>query len=248
MASSKILNSFKVCDIRVLILVALSGVVWGVGTILGPVVGGALAESSASWRWAFYLNLCVAAACAPVYLFLVPSFKPREGSRVIDLVADYDFVGTILSVGALITLFMAVNFGGTLYAWDSGRIIALFVVSAILFIVFGVQQTMCVATTPTTRLFPVQFLKNFNAMLLFISTAAINCACFIPIYYIPLYFQFTRNDGAIDAAVRLLPYISVLSFAILANGHFMGQLRYYQPWYILGGLLTLIGSVLMCKS
>lgn len=165
-----------------------------------------------------------------------------------DLVADYDFVGTILSVGALITLFMGVNFGGTLYAWDSGRIIALFVVSGLLFIIFGVQQTMCVATTPTTRLFPVQFLRNFNAVLLFVSTAAINCACFIPIYYIPLYFQFTRNDGAIDAAVRLLPYISVLSFAILANGHFMGQLRYYQPWYILGGLLTLVGAVLMCKS
>lgn len=211
-------------------------------------VGGALAESSASWRWAFYLNLCVAAACAPVYVFLVPSFKPRKDSRTIDLVASYDFVGTIVSIGALVTLFMAVNFGGTLYPWDSGRTIGLFVASGILFAAFGVQQTLCVATTPTTRLFPVQFLKNFDAVKLFISTAAINCACFIPIYYIPLYFQFTRNDGAIDAAVRLLPYISVLSAAILANGHFMGQLRYYQPWYIAGSVLTLVGGVLLCES
>ena len=27
------------------------GVVWGIGTILGPVIGGAFADSSATWRW-----------------------------------------------------------------------------------------------------------------------------------------------------------------------------------------------------
>lgn len=27
------------------------GVVWGVGTVLGPIVGGAFTDSSASWRW-----------------------------------------------------------------------------------------------------------------------------------------------------------------------------------------------------
>ena len=30
---------------------ALCGLVWGVGTILGPVVGGAFASSGATWRW-----------------------------------------------------------------------------------------------------------------------------------------------------------------------------------------------------
>lgn len=28
-----------------------TGVVWGTGTILGPVIGGAFADSSATWRW-----------------------------------------------------------------------------------------------------------------------------------------------------------------------------------------------------
>ena len=30
---------------------ALGGLVWGTGSILGPVVGGAFADSSATWRW-----------------------------------------------------------------------------------------------------------------------------------------------------------------------------------------------------
>ena len=33
------------------------GVTWGIGAVLGPVVGGAFATSAATWRWAFYINL-----------------------------------------------------------------------------------------------------------------------------------------------------------------------------------------------
>lgn len=30
------------------------GIVWGLGCILGPLIGGAFADSSATWRWSFY--------------------------------------------------------------------------------------------------------------------------------------------------------------------------------------------------
>jgi MFS family permease len=193
--------------------------VWGIGIILGPVVGGAFVESRATWRWAFYINLCVAALFAPIYLWGIPSWKPRKGERTVNLIREFDIIGSILVVGAIITGIMAIQFGGTLYAWNSGTTIALFVLSGVLFIIFGLQQTYTVLTNTTNRMFPIQFMRNFNAVLLFMVAAAINTSGFIPIYYIPLYFQFTRGDDAIQAAVRLLPLIFVLSASILANGH-----------------------------
>ena len=36
--------------------VGLTGLVWGIGTVLGPIVGGAFTDSSAGWRWAFYIK------------------------------------------------------------------------------------------------------------------------------------------------------------------------------------------------
>lgn len=39
--------------------ISLMGVTWGVGAVLGPVVGGAFSSSSATWRWSFYINLWV---------------------------------------------------------------------------------------------------------------------------------------------------------------------------------------------
>lgn len=64
--------------------------------------------------------------------------------------------------------------------------------------------------------------------------------------YIPVYFQFSRGDSAIEAAVRLLPLIILLSASILASGFFMGKVGYYFPWYFIGSALALAGNVLLC--
>ncbi|KAL7907494.1 major facilitator superfamily domain-containing protein [Trichoderma velutinum] len=223
------------------------GLIWGIGTVLGPVIGGAFAESKATWRWAFYINLCVAALFAPVYIWLIPSFKPRPGVKVASLLREFDFLGTILSVGAIMSLFMAINFGGALYAWGSGQTIALFVTSSVLFLGFGIQQHLSLFSSVTARIFPCQFLRNFNAVLLYICASAINTSAFVPIYYIPLYFQFTRGDDAIKSAVRLLPMIVTLSALILCSGHLMSRFSYFQPWYTVGSLLTVIGGALLYR-
>ncbi|ROW17640.1 hypothetical protein VPNG_00856 [Cytospora leucostoma] len=221
------------------------GLFWGIGIILGPVVGGAFSQSSATWRWAFYINLCIAGVFAPVYLFWIPSFKPRAGTKSAQLLREVDIVGSILSIAGIMTLIMAMNFGGTTYSWNSGQTIALFVVTGIIWIVFAIQQAFTIFTTTTQRVFPVHFLKNWNAVLLFISMSAVNTAGFIPIYYVPLYFQFSRGDDAIGAAIRLLPLIIVLSACILANGHLMSRFNYFQPWYVFGSILTIVGGVLL---
>jgi hypothetical protein len=160
---------------------------------------------------------------------------------------NFDVLGAALSIGTILCLVMAINFGGTLYAWNSGQIIALFSVAGVSFIIFAIQQRFAWFTTTSDRMFPVHLLKIVEADLLFVAAAGCNAAGFIPIYYIPVYFQFTRGDTALEAAVRLLPLIILLSAAIMANGHFMSKLGYYQPWYLVGGALAFVGNVLLCK-
>lgn len=50
--------------------VGSTGLTWGLGTVLGPIIGGAFSDSSATWRWAFYINLVIGAVCAPVSLLV----------------------------------------------------------------------------------------------------------------------------------------------------------------------------------
>ncbi|CUS08910.1 unnamed protein product [Tuber aestivum] len=225
--------------------IGATGLTWGLGTVLGPVVGGAFSESSATWRWAFYINLLIGAVFAPVYVVLLPSADPQPNTPYVARTKQLDWLGVVLNIGSFVSLIMAINFGGTLYAWDSAQEIALFVVGGILIIAFAVTQAYSVLTTPEQRLFPGEFLREPFLVLLFAMMAAASTAIFVPTYYIPLYFQFVKGDTALEAAVRLLPFIIIMVFFCIVNGGAMSKTGYYAPWYLFGGAMVLIGGALM---
>ncbi|CAJ2505539.1 Uu.00g129330.m01.CDS01 [Anthostomella pinea] len=223
---------------------SFSGATWGLGTCLGPVVGGAFEK--VTWRWGFYINIVIGGFFLPVYLFLLPSLDPLPPSTTFKQRGKhFDFVGTALFAASVLCLVLAINFGGVLYAWNSGSTIALLVVGILAFIAFVIQQSYSWLTTPTERIFPGQLLHIREATFLFISSICTNIAIFVPIFYIPIYFQFTRGDNALDAAVRLLPLIFTVTFAMIANGFLMARWGYYFPWYIAGTAVGLVGNVLL---
>lgn len=223
-----------------------SGITWGAGTVIGPILGGAFVKIT--WRWAFFFNLCVGGALLPVWLFLLPSTDPQPGKSYKSRLQNFDVYGTILVIGATTTLTIAINFGGNLWDWRSGQSIALFVVAGVCMAFFVIQQAYRWGTDSKNQLFPIQLLGNKDAVLLFVISAACDGAAFVPIYYIPLYFQFTRGDSAIISSFRSLPYIVTEVAMILGNGFFMSYSGHWRPWYIGGALLATVGGICMCKS
>lgn len=185
----------------------------------------------------------------PIYLFLLPNPDPRPGVSRSARLKSIDFIGAVLVIGAIVSFAMGINFGGIIYAWNSGSEIALFVVAFVLFVVFGLQQAFCIGVAKENRLFPVEFLmggwSQRTPLIMFITTAAGGTCIFLPVYFLPLLFQFTRGDSAIQAAVRLLPFICVLVLFIVVQGITLSLNGFYMPWFLAGGLITIAGSVLM---
>ncbi|KAK7417640.1 Efflux pump dep3 [Neonectria punicea] len=108
-----------------------STAMWGVGTVLGPVIGGAFAESKATWRWGFYINLVVGAIFAPAYLFLFPDINPRLDLSPIQKLKSMDWPMTAVFLAGSAILTMAISFGGTLYSWNSPPEISFWVLSGV---------------------------------------------------------------------------------------------------------------------
>jgi hypothetical protein len=176
---------------------------------------------------------------------MLPNKDPRSGISLMDRAREMDYVGSVLTIGAFVSGIMAVSFGGVTYQWNSGQTIGLFCCSGILFTLLGLQQVYAIFTTTSRRVFPVEFFKSRTMLILFAMTAAGGTAIFVPIYMIPIFFQFTRNDTALEAGVRLLPFIVLMIFAVIGNGAILSTYGYYMPWYTLGGLLCLTGGALM---
>lgn len=224
----------------------LSGIpaVWGTGSILGPVVGGAFAQSSVGWRWAFWINLLVAAVSAPAMLLCLPNINPCDLPLAKKLRMQ-DWIGITILCGGGACFAMAVSFGGTVYPFDSGSEIALWVMTIVSLIAFILVTIYHPGVAAGNRLYPFHFMKQMELNILqyhlFIGAGAM----FMTLYYVPLIFQFTRLDGPLDAAVRVLPFICMVVCFGFLNGAFMPKFGYYMPWYIFGDAMILIGSSLM---
>ncbi|PTB42525.1 hypothetical protein M441DRAFT_79211 [Trichoderma asperellum CBS 433.97] len=221
------------------------GLAWGFGSILGPVIGGAFSDSSATWRWAFYINLPLAALMSPVYLFIFPSFRPNKEKTILQSLKTIDAVGAVLNAVLFVLFMLVLTFGGATWAWGSGRTIAAWVVWGVSSVMFILQQTFFIFTDAESRLLPLHLLKSRALVLVCVGTATSATVVGVTIYYIPLLFQFTRNDSALQAAVRLLPFIVFFIFFIMVAGGSLPVVRRYNLYYILGGALVVTGGALL---
>jgi EmrB/QacA subfamily drug resistance transporter len=96
--------------------------VWGVSAVLGPVLGGSLAQY-ASWRWIFVINLPVGA----VSLTMIGRFLHERVARARHRV---DVLGAVLILIAAGSLVFGLLQGGVAWGWLSPPGVAVFAVSA----------------------------------------------------------------------------------------------------------------------
>ncbi|ORY15325.1 major facilitator superfamily-domain-containing protein [Clohesyomyces aquaticus] len=220
------------------------GIIWGLGCILGPIIGGAFADSPATWRWAFYINLILFGLCSPVYFFVIHSHVPRPGEPVLKRLRELDWLGMLLNAGMYTTFVIGFAIGGTLWRWSDARTIATIIFFSVLLILFILQQYFTVLTTPEARIFPTRFLKSRTFLLLYVAQSCVQTALAIPIYYIPLIFQFARSESSIGSSLRLLPLVIVNIVTVFLNGALLPKMGYYMPWYFVSGVFNTVGGAL----
>ncbi|KAF8867337.1 hypothetical protein BDZ45DRAFT_700256 [Acephala macrosclerotiorum] len=82
-----------------------------------------------------------------------------------------------------------------------------------------------------------------------IATIATGIAQFAPIFHVPLFFQFTHRDTGLQAVVRLMPFIILNIFFIMAQGIEMPFVGYTSAPAIYGySVLIAIGTDLVAQT
>ncbi|KAI1876882.1 uncharacterized protein JN550_000954 [Neoarthrinium moseri] len=116
-----------------------------VGSVLGPVIGGAIVTRS-TWRWAFWINLPV---CALTLAVMVPFLRisSRRSPSWVHSVSRIDYLGNTVFVGSITSILIGLVQGGVVYPWKSWQ--------TILPIVLGFSQLSASALTSGLNILPI---------------------------------------------------------------------------------------------
>ncbi|PVI01514.1 putative efflux pump antibiotic resistance protein [Periconia macrospinosa] len=219
------------------------GMAWSLGTVLGPVIGGAFADSSATWRWAFYINICIAALSMPACIWLVPPVPQSTLYKRIQRIKRLDYLGTVLFLGGVVATVMVLGFGGAEYDWKSGQMIGLYVAVVAIWAAFSIQQGFNLFTVD--RIFPAQFVTSWEMITLFSWNAIAISNIVVTIYSLPLFFQFAYGDSSLKSALYTLPFVFSAVASAGAGGAGFSKYPVYMHWFAGASALMLISNGLL---
>lgn len=211
------------------IFTGLINTVYSLASVVGPILGGALTQSS-TWRWCFYVNLPIAAASAAVILFLFhpPPPGPRTKVPLREKVSHMDPGGIVLVLAALVCFTRAVEVAGIHRAWGSGEVIGLFVGSGVALVVFVVSQYLqgdhALLVSRLVRQRGVWVSMGFG----FFHEGAF---CLL-LYYIPIYFQVVAGITPSEAGFRNLPLLISCAIGSALTGFLVSKFGYYTPFMV----------------
>ncbi|KAK7961963.1 Bcmfs1 [Apiospora aurea] len=204
------------------------GSMYGIASVAGP--------------WCFFINLPIGAITVAVITFFFETSKENTTTTKDDTLVQYimrfDPIGNLLFMPAVICLLLALQWGGTLYPWHDGRIIALFVIFGVLLVLFCATQIRL----KENATIPPRIIANRTVWASALYIFFLGSAFYLMVYYVPIWFQTVQGVSAIDSGIRNLPVlITVVIFSIVAGAAVTG-VGYYAPFMIAGTILMSTGA------
>ena len=206
------------------------------GTTIGPVIGGALAQHH--WRWIFWMIIPISGVgFIATLLFLRVEYEASPSWR--QALSRVDVLGNAIFIPAFISIFFGLIMGGSRFSWSSWRVILPLVLGVLGWILFHVHQASLICKEPSM---PPRLFKRRTAaagfIIIFLGAIILQAIA----YFLPIYFQAVKGTSALISGVYFLSFALAIIPAGGITGVLISKTGKYIPLHWFGFATNAIGA------
>ncbi|MET8848436.1 MFS transporter [Amycolatopsis sp. NPDC004625] len=209
--------------------------VFGLSTVLGPVLGGFFAgiDSLAGlhgWRWVFLINVPIGVIALFVVAKVLNVPHERHEHKI-------DWWGALTMIVAVVP-FLIVAEQGQKWGWGDQKAILCYVVGGVGVIAFIVVERLM----KDAALIPLRLFKNSTFTVAIIGGVIVGVAMFGAITMIPQFMQVVQGYTPTESGLLMLPLMAGIMLSSIVSGRITGKTGRYKVFPIVGTVMIAGGA------
>lgn len=214
--------------------------VFGVSTVIGPVLGGLFSGYDhlwgiEGWRWVFLVNVPIGIIALAVVAKTLNTPHQRKDHRI-------DWMGAVTLAVCVVPLLIVAEQGRG-WGWGSNKAVICYAIAVVGFVLFLVVENFM----KHEALIPLQLFRNVTFSVTILGGFIVGVGMFGSISMIPLYLQVVQGYSPTKSGLLMLPLVLGIMVSSLISGNVTRITGRYKFLPVVGTFIIAIGALLWAQ-